>query len=76
LLVEGQAFAESQDYGVHGERVRKACWGYLCRGGAVELREVSSIRNCIMGVIEVGLTGRKELHMSIFCDESVLQVKI
>jgi hypothetical protein len=25
LLVEGQAFAESQDYGVHGERVRKAC---------------------------------------------------
>lgn len=38
----GQAFAESQDYGVHGERVRKACWGYLCRGGAVELREVSS----------------------------------
>uniref|UniRef100_A0A7I4DVJ9 BTB domain-containing protein n=1 Tax=Physcomitrium patens TaxID=3218 RepID=A0A7I4DVJ9_PHYPA len=35
-----QAFAESQDYGVHGERVRKACWGYLCRGGAVELREI------------------------------------
>ncbi|KAG0576153.1 hypothetical protein KC19_5G059100 [Ceratodon purpureus] len=35
-----QAFAESQDYGAHGERVRKACWGYLCRGGAVELREI------------------------------------
>ncbi|CAM6070853.1 unnamed protein product [Sphagnum tenellum] len=35
-----QAFAESQDYGVHGEHVRKACWGYLCRGGAVELREI------------------------------------
>ena len=35
-----QAFAESQDYGVYGERVRKACWGYLCRGGAVELKEV------------------------------------
>jgi hypothetical protein len=41
-----QAFAESQDYGVHGERVRKACWGYLCRGGAVELREVSSSHTC------------------------------
>lgn len=40
MLLEMQAFAESQDYGVHGERVRKACWGYLCRGGAVELREV------------------------------------
>lgn len=35
-----QAFAESQDYGIHGDRVRKACWGYLCRGGAVELREI------------------------------------
>lgn len=35
-----QAFSESQDYGVYGERVRKACWGYLCRGGAVELKEV------------------------------------
>lgn len=35
-----QAFAESQDYGIHGERVRKACWGYLCRGGAVELKEI------------------------------------
>ncbi|KAH6559439.1 hypothetical protein KP509_1Z008400 [Ceratopteris richardii] len=35
-----QAFAESQDYGVYGERVRKACWGYLCRGGAVELKEI------------------------------------
>jgi hypothetical protein len=40
MLLEMQAFAESQDYGVHGERVRKACWGYLCRGGAVELREI------------------------------------
>jgi hypothetical protein len=40
LVLELQAFAESQDYGVHGERVRKACWGYLCRGGAVELREI------------------------------------
>lgn len=26
--------------------MRKACWGYLCRGGAVELREVSSSHNC------------------------------
>ncbi|XP_057850952.1 uncharacterized protein LOC131061329 isoform X1 [Cryptomeria japonica] len=34
-----QAFAERQDYGIHGDRVRKACWGYLCRGGAMELRE-------------------------------------
>jgi hypothetical protein len=40
MLLEMQAFAESQDYGVHGEHVRKACWGYLCRGGAVELREI------------------------------------
>ncbi|XP_059311949.1 uncharacterized protein LOC132063435 isoform X1 [Lycium ferocissimum] len=35
-----QVFAESQDYGLHGERVRNACWGYLCQSGAIELREV------------------------------------
>lgn len=35
-----QVFAESQDYGIHGERVRSACWGYLCQSGALELREV------------------------------------
>ncbi|CAD5328054.1 unnamed protein product [Arabidopsis thaliana] len=35
-----QVFAESQDYGIHGERVRNACWGYLCQSGAVELREM------------------------------------
>ncbi|XP_020589475.1 uncharacterized protein LOC110030867 [Phalaenopsis equestris] len=35
-----QVFAESQDYGIHGERVRNACWGYLCRSGTMELREV------------------------------------
>ncbi|XP_052190267.1 uncharacterized protein LOC127799976 isoform X2 [Diospyros lotus] len=35
-----QIFAESQDYGLHGERVRSACWGYLCQSGAMELKEV------------------------------------
>ncbi|XP_038896668.1 uncharacterized protein LOC120084927 [Benincasa hispida] len=35
-----QVFAESQDYGIHGERVRIACWGYLCQSGAIELKEV------------------------------------
>ncbi|XP_047981249.1 uncharacterized protein LOC125222591 [Salvia hispanica] len=35
-----QVFAESQDYGFHGERVRNACWGYLCQSGAQELKEV------------------------------------
>ncbi|RWR94659.1 BTB domain-containing protein [Cinnamomum micranthum f. kanehirae] len=35
-----QVFAESQDYGIHGERVRSACWGYLCQCGTMELREV------------------------------------
>ncbi|KAL9250794.1 Germ cell-less protein-like 1-like protein [Drosera capensis] len=35
-----QAFAENQDYGVHGERVRVACWGYLCQCGAMELKEM------------------------------------
>ncbi|KDP27801.1 hypothetical protein JCGZ_18881 [Jatropha curcas] len=35
-----QVFAESQDYGLHGERVRNACWGYLCQSGAMELKEV------------------------------------
>ncbi|KAG8369949.1 hypothetical protein BUALT_Bualt14G0066400 [Buddleja alternifolia] len=35
-----QVFAESQDYGMHGERVRNACWGYLCQTGAQELKEV------------------------------------
>lgn len=38
-----QVFAESQDYGIHGERVRNACWGYLCQSGAVELREVNNV---------------------------------
>lgn len=36
-----QVFAESQDYGIHGERVRNACWGYLCQSGSMELKEVS-----------------------------------
>ncbi|XP_057476226.1 uncharacterized protein LOC130764156 isoform X1 [Actinidia eriantha] len=35
-----QIFAEGQDYGIHGERVRNACWGYLCQSGAMELKEV------------------------------------
>lgn len=35
-----QVFAEGQDYGIHGERVRSACWGYLCQSGAMELKEV------------------------------------
>nr|XP_043629394.1 uncharacterized protein LOC122600705 [Erigeron canadensis] len=35
-----QVFAEGQDYGMHGERVRNACWGYLCQSGAMELKEV------------------------------------
>ena len=35
-----QVFAESQDYGIHGERVRNACWGYLCQSGSMELKEV------------------------------------
>lgn len=35
-----QVFAEGQDYGIHGERVRNACWGYLCQSGTIELREV------------------------------------
>ncbi|KAL8167189.1 hypothetical protein V2J09_008688 [Rumex salicifolius] len=35
-----QVFAENQDYGIHGERVRIACWGYLCQSGSMELREV------------------------------------
>ncbi|KAH0469483.1 hypothetical protein IEQ34_001041 [Dendrobium chrysotoxum] len=35
-----QVFAESQDYGIHGERVRNACWGYLCQSATMELREV------------------------------------
>lgn len=39
-FLEYQVFAESQDYGIHGERVRSACWGYLCQCGTMELREV------------------------------------
>lgn len=53
MFVEGQAFAESQDYGVHGERVRKACWGYLCRGGAVELREVRILLSFLHVILPV-----------------------
>ncbi|KAL3508102.1 hypothetical protein ACH5RR_033484 [Cinchona calisaya] len=39
-FLEYQVFAESQDYGIYGERVRNACWGYLCQSGAMELKEV------------------------------------
>lgn len=35
-----QVFAENQDYGIYGERVRSACWGYLCQSGFMELKEV------------------------------------
>ncbi|GAB4851291.1 hypothetical protein Ancab_030587 [Ancistrocladus abbreviatus] len=35
-----QMFVEKQDYGMHGERVRNACWGYLCQSGSTELKEV------------------------------------
>ncbi|KAK8947270.1 hypothetical protein KSP39_PZI006864 [Platanthera zijinensis] len=38
-----QVFAESQEYGIHGERVRNACWRYLCQCGTIELKEVSDI---------------------------------
>ncbi|PKA62247.1 BTB/POZ domain-containing protein [Apostasia shenzhenica] len=41
-----QIFAESQDYGIHGERVRNACWGYLCQSGTMELREVLPKLSC------------------------------
>ncbi|PWZ34502.1 putative germ cell-less protein-like 1-like [Zea mays] len=39
-FLQYQLFAESQDYGSHGERVRNACWGYLCQSATMELREV------------------------------------
>ncbi|XP_006646650.3 uncharacterized protein LOC102721046 [Oryza brachyantha] len=39
-FLQYQLFAESQDYGSHGERVRNACWGYLCQSATLELREV------------------------------------
>ncbi|CAI9260693.1 unnamed protein product [Lactuca saligna] len=39
-LLAYQVFAEGQNYGEHGERVRNACWGYLCQSGAMELKEV------------------------------------
>ncbi|KAG6483987.1 uncharacterized protein LOC122016308 isoform X1 [Zingiber officinale] len=35
-----QVFAESHDYGIHGERVSNACWGYLCQSATKELIEV------------------------------------
>lgn len=35
-----QVFAENQDYGIHGERVRTACWGFLCQSGCMELKMV------------------------------------
>ncbi|GKE75284.1 hypothetical protein Tco_1537325, partial [Tanacetum coccineum] len=36
-----QVFAEGQDYGIHGERVRNAYWGYLCQSGAMKLKEIA-----------------------------------
>nr|GEY16928.1 hypothetical protein [Tanacetum cinerariifolium] len=31
---------EGQDYGIHGERVRNACWEYLCQSKAMELKKL------------------------------------
>lgn len=45
-----QVFAESQDYGIHGERVRNACWGYLCQSGMEELREVQHNPFILVGI--------------------------
>ena len=36
-FVAYQRFAESRDHGEHGERVRAACWGYMCAQGSREL---------------------------------------
>ena len=32
--------------------MRKACWGYLCRGGAVELKEVCGCFWKLFGLIQ------------------------
>ncbi|KAJ3676166.1 hypothetical protein LUZ60_003578 [Juncus effusus] len=39
-FLQYQVFAESQDYGIYGERVRSACWGYLCQSATMELRNL------------------------------------
>lgn len=44
-------FAENQDYGIHGERVRTACWGYLCQSGGMELREVTRKTKCLLHLV-------------------------
>ena len=36
-FVAYQRFAETRDHGEHGERVRAACWGYMCAQGSREL---------------------------------------
>ena len=62
-----QVFAESQDYGIHGERVRNACWGYLCQSGAMELKEVRDGYICLERVILLKLnrTVNKEVCTSL-----------
>jgi hypothetical protein len=49
-----QVFAESQDYGIHGERVRNACWGYLCQSGSMELKEVQMKINMLFQLVGLG----------------------
>lgn len=61
-------FAESQDYGIHGERVRNACWGYLCQSGAMELKEVK-IQNLIAGG-ELGIL--HHLHLLLLLLDNVI----
>ena len=36
-FVAYQRVAETRDHGEHGERVRAACWGYMCAQGSREL---------------------------------------
>ncbi|GKE13749.1 hypothetical protein Tco_1421326, partial [Tanacetum coccineum] len=51
-----QVFAEGQDYGIHGERVRNACWGYLCQSGAMELKEALLVQiGCTSGLNDLEL---------------------
>ncbi|KAJ7955106.1 BTB/POZ domain protein [Quillaja saponaria] len=51
-----QVLASSQNYGIHGEHVRNACWGYLCQSGGMELKEELALHTFLVKCAQCKVT--------------------
>ena len=82
-FVAYQRFAESRDHGEHGERVRAACWGYMCAQGSRELasrlHELShATLDRLLGSDELWVpneSARFALARRVFADKKVAATK-